>query len=76
MEYDTAKSLVQRLVDVLPRSPFAGFIDQIGELPGLAWLNWFFPVSECLSVMVAWLAAIAVYYAISVILRWVKVIGD
>lgn len=76
MEYGVAKDLVPALIHLLPTSPFSEFEATITSSQGLAWLNWFFPVSECLSVMAAWLVAIGLYYAISVILRWVKVIGD
>lgn len=69
-------NIVSKLVELLPTSPFAGFIDRFAGLPWLGVLNWFFPVRACLQVMLAWLAAIALFYLYSVIMRWVKVIGD
>ena len=69
-------NIVHQLVELLPTSPFADFIDDFGQLPWLGVLNWFFPVRECLIVMTAWLAAITLFYLYSVVMRWVKVIGD
>lgn len=68
--------LVQRIVSVLPRSPFQDVLEQFSQLPFLGYLNWFFPVRACLTVMAGWLVAIAAFYLYSVIARWVKLIGD
>jgi len=77
MEIDGAfDGLIQNLISVLPTSPFAPFIVEISSLPGLPWLNWFFPVGKCLQVLAAWCAAIALFYVYSVVMRWVKMIGD
>lgn len=58
----------------LPLSPFTKFLDQFAELPGLGYLNWFFPVKECITVMEAYLLAVAAYYAYSIIMRWIGAI--
>ena len=68
--------LLNGLMEVLPTSPFADFIDQFSGLPWLGVLNWFFPVGQCLIVMAAWLGAITLFYLYSVVMRWVKLIGD
>lgn len=68
--------LVQTLLSVLPTSPFRGFISTLGRLPFLGVLNWFFPVSECVALCGAWLVAISLFYVYSVVMRWVKLIGD
>ena len=73
---DAVNGLVQQVLRVLPLSPFADMIDQFADLPFLGYLNWFFPVRGCLSVMAAWLAAVTAFYLYSVIARWVKLIGD
>lgn len=62
------------LMSVLPLSPFQGFIQNFSMPLGLRWLNWFFPVHECLTVLSAWLVAYGVYLIYSIIMRWVKVI--
>lgn len=66
----------EAITNVLPSSPFRVWIDKIGELEYLSWLNWFFPVGDCLKVMVAWLGAIGLFYLYSIVMRWLKVIGD
>ena len=62
------------LKSVLPLSPFQQFISEIGSFEYLGWLNWFFPVGDCLTVLSAWLTAIGVFYLYSIILRWIKAI--
>ena len=57
----------------LPLSPFTQFIDQFANLPSLGYLNWFFPVNECITVMEAYVA-VGVYYLYQMIMRWIKVI--
>lgn len=68
--------LISGLMELLPTSPFADFIAQFSGLPWLGVLNWFFPVRQCLIVMAAWLAAITLFYVYSIVMRWVKMIGD
>lgn len=76
MDYETGHGLLDTIVNLLPRSPFAAFIDQFAGLPFLGYLNWFIPVRQILIVMAAWLAAVSIFYLYSVIMRWVKLIGD
>ena len=64
------------LMTVLPTSPFADFIDGLVMPNYLGWIAYFFPVHEVLSILSAWLVAIGLFYAYSVIMRWVKLIGD
>lgn len=64
------------LMDVLPTSPFQQFIGEFSELPYLSWLNWFIPIGSFIKIGIAWLSAIAVFYLYSIIMRWVKMIGD
>lgn len=63
------------LIAILPISPFQSIITAIGEIPYLGYLNWFFPVGRCLTVLTAWAAAVAVYYGIAWILRQLDIIG-
>ena len=51
-------------------------IDQLGSLPYLGWLNWLFPVGDCLTIMLVWLGAVGLFYLYSIVMRWLKVIGD
>ena len=68
--------LIDKIIAVLPTSPFADYIEEFAGLPYLPWLNWFFPIKECLIVMASWLGAITLWYAYSIIARWVKLAGS
>lgn len=68
--------LIDKVVSLFPLSPFQPYIEQFANLPYLPWLNWFFPIKEALIIMAAWLGVVGVWYAYSIIARWVKVVGD
>lgn len=70
------EGLGEALLKLLPLSPFQEFISEFADLPYLGWLNWFFPVGDCLVVMGVWLVAVGVFYLYSILMRWLKVIGD
>lgn len=62
------------VVSFLPDSPFT-LLSNSPVQPYLAYINWFIPFDFIVTTMEAWLAAIALYYLYSVILRWVKAIN-
>ena len=66
----------QKILSLLPLSPFRTFIDNFTPPAYISWLNWFFPVTQILQVMAVWLSAIALFYLYSIIMRWIKMIGD
>ncbi len=76
---DFAQDLWQNFVDtalgLLPLSPVAEFTDYFSSLPYLGYINWFVPVGACVSIFAVWLACIAGYYLVSIILRWARVIA-
>ena len=77
MEFEAVfQKFSEALLQVLPLSPFQQYIDQFRSLPYLVWLNWFFPVGSCLTVMAAWLVAVGLFYLYSILMRWLKIIGD
>ena len=77
MEFEVVfQRFAAALCSVLPLSPFQPFLATFRSLPYLGWLNWFFPVGECLTVMLAWLGAVALFYLYSILMRWLKIIGD
>lgn len=65
---------------LLPISPFQRWIagwdgwEVIEKY--MRWINWFIPIGTLLNILAIWLSAIAVFYAIMAILRWVKIVGD
>lgn len=64
----------------LPVSPFQRFVAGWEGIPViqqyLKYINWFIPISTLLDIMLVWLAAIGVFYAVMAILRWIRVVGD
>lgn len=64
--------VITTIINILPTSPFL-LVDNI-ELPYLSELNWVIPFNLFLSILGYWIGAIAVYYGVQIILRWVKVI--
>ena len=41
----------------------------------LGWINFFIPINEMAAMLVAWVAAIGLYYLASIVLRWFKVVS-
>ena len=74
--YKWVSVMANNILSLLPLSPFRSFITSFTPPSYLGWLNWFFPVSEVLTVLTVWLTAIGLFYLYSIIMRWVKVIGD
>lgn len=61
------------LVSFLPDSPFK-LLDNSAISEYIDSLNYFFPISEMLSVCELWLVAIATYKLYEIVLRWIKAI--
>lgn len=61
-------------LSILPDSPFRDFIDQIGAIPYIGYLNYFVPVSDFLVLLAVWGTAIGLFYAVSAILRFANAI--
>ena len=67
---------VDFIYQVLPLSPFQPYLEQMAGLPYLGYLNWFFPIGPAIKITATWLTVITTYFTWSVLLRWLKVIGD
>lgn len=67
---------VGMLTNVLPTSPFKKFLSSMDGIPYLDYLNWFIPVGALIKIMEVWLGVIALFYLYSILMRWVKMIGD
>lgn len=77
-------SFVQLLLDAVcvvlnaacslfPTSPFSFIANsEFGELIGK--INYFIPICEFVAIAEAWLVAVGLYYAVSLVARWVKAI--
>lgn len=63
------------IIGLLPSSPFQALVNSIASVPYLRYLNWFFPVTEALALLEAWLVAIAVFYLYRMILSYIHLIG-
>ena len=77
---DTLSSLwdafAESVLKVLPLSPFRQYLTYFAGWEYLGWLNWFFPFKAIFAILRTWLTAVGVYYGWSVVLRWIKIIGD
>lgn len=62
------------LLNILPNSPFQASIEKVAESDTLGTLDWAIPFTTFFSIGLTWTVAVAVYYVISVALRWVKAI--
>lgn len=64
------------IVSVLPVSPFKPYLEEFANIPYLGYLNWFLPIKGMCIIMLAWLTAVTTFYLYSIIMRWIKMIGD
>ena len=62
------------ILSVLPGSPFRQFIPARAENKYIGWLNFFVPISEFITIGLAWLGAIGIFYLWQIILRWIRAI--
>ena len=74
---ESAFTFIKNIIShVLLLSPFQEFIDRFRGIPFISWLNWFVPVGEILTVLGVYLTAVGLFYGYSILLRWLKVLGD
>lgn len=66
---------LQAVLSLFPLSPFREVIAELGRLPYLGYINWFVPIGDFVKIGTVWLAAIAAYYAWSIIARWIRLIS-
>lgn len=62
------------LLSLFPLSPFRDVINDLEHFSFLGYLNWFIPIGTFLKIGTGWLAAIGLYYAYSMVARWLKLI--
>lgn len=61
--------VISFVLSLLPESPFVSYIHALEDTTWLKYFNWFFPVSECIATLQAWLGAITVFYTVQVLAR-------
>lgn len=73
---DVINSGIDMTCKVLPVSPFRQYIDAIGNIKWLGIVNYFIPIATFIAIFSAWLTCLAVYYVYSIIMRWIKIVGE
>lgn len=71
---DKLEILVAALVSILPTSPFSFLYYNQTLYTWLGYLNYFLPIYTWIAILQGWISCIAIYYAVSMGLRWVKAI--
>ena len=67
-------ALLEGVVGLLPTSPFTSFIEALGSVPYISYINWFIPVGTFVEIGLAWLTSVATFYILMVLLRWIRAI--
>lgn len=71
--FDWVTAAIASVVNVLPDSPFSITIPaHIAHIMG--YVNYFIPIGQMVTFLVGWTSCIAVWYAFSLLLRWIKAI--
>lgn len=64
---------IKAVVDLLPDSPFQITVpDSVQQMMG--YVNYFIPIKLMLQTMLAWTICVGVWYAATILMRWVKAI--
>lgn len=71
---ETVSSIGDKIISILPKSPFTFLEATPAVKKVLGYLNWFFPIDTMIALTEFWLTAIIIYYAFQAILRWAKII--
>ncbi len=67
---------VEAVLSLFPDSPFS-ILQEMSSADFAQWLrflNWFIPVNVFVGILELWLAGIAIYYVLQIVLRWLKAI--
>jgi len=62
------------VIAFLPHSPFTAYMNLSLNNTILGYINWFIPIGTFIAILEAWIAAIAIWYIIQIILRWLKAV--
>jgi len=64
-------SLLTTFINLLPASPFHFALNIDSQW--LQWMNYLFPLMQAIAILENYVVAVATYYAIRIVLRWIKV---
>jgi hypothetical protein len=73
---DFFSGLLDGVLSILPDDPFMPFINNLQVASWISALNWIVPIGAFATIGAAWLVAVAGFYVIKAVLRWVKVAGS
>ena len=72
---DAIVVVLNSICAIFPPSPFQAFLETDNAFTNLlAQINYFLSLYEVGAILEAWLVAVAVFYALSVVARWIKAI--
>lgn len=71
---DKFRDIADSIFEILPKSPikYLATTPEIQKVIG--YINWFCPIYLWISILEAWLVCVITYYALQIILRWIKVV--
>ena len=71
---DKFSDIYNSMIDLLPKSPIVWLASNSKVQVYLAYVNWFVPIYLWISILETWIVAVAIYYVVQVILRWLKIV--
>lgn len=69
------ENIFQFCLSILPTSPFRSYIDKFVDIPFIGYLNFFVPISDFVLILTTWGTAVAIFYSVSLVLRFVRSIS-
>lgn len=73
MFLDAIVAVLNTVCLLFPPSPFQ-IVENTGFADLIAKINYFVPIYEFVAIGELWLVAVGLYYAVSVVARWIKAI--
>lgn len=71
---DSFQDIASGIIEALPKSPIVYLSSSPEVKRVMGYVNFFIPIYTMIGLVEAWLTAIVIYYVVSVILRWLKVV--
>lgn len=68
------QKIMDGLFKILPKSPII-YLEANSEIKQIiSYINWFCPIYTWIAILEGWLTCILIWYAVQIVLRWVKAI--